>query len=1163
MSSQIKKNILALLVLSFFNVSYADDLDVLMGREIVDANVLFVMDLSGSMNYLSGSSSETRLQVLSSAFKNIIEDDDFSEINIGLATFSGAGQNSKGANTAHGISYPVSPIIGTDAQSILTKAGFVHPGNSYMPPAGANDSRQYLGLLSSDQSIWRADGSTPIVDALYEASLYFRAQDVDLGRYEASDIRSAHPATYNGSLTTISTTTTPACDATSRVSCTKGSCGTSESCTTNTVSNFSYTDTGGCTLRTGNRQHCGREGVSCGLGTDCRTTSNTYTRFCYESADIAACEAVNPTWYGCLSGTSIRTTTNAEGQTVTMSLPDVRCQVDESWVSCDAADAYSCPQDVESCTQCPEDETSYLTTGTARYKSPITQACATNAIILLTDGEPTSNSTSDRVASMIGSSYANNCNTAAGDGRCGPELVKYMATEDHAGGSTAVPSLDGIQNVQTYAVGLNLDITDPIEATAIAYLNDISMNGNGNPAIIADSKAELTKAFKDSINDVVSKARSFGSPSYSIDKSTLLTNGSYVYLPVFDQSATLWPGNLKKYKLVKGVLTDADNKPALDVNDALLATARDLWSSDVSEDAIRSGGAANKITPNTRNIKTDDGTQLVSVSNSISNEDFGLSSTPVDTAYKDVLVKFISGLNPSDDSLRNHMGDIIHSKPTQLELASGRKIIFVGTNEGYLHAINDYANETHVANGTEAFAYMPKELLKNIKGQYENIPSASHRYGVDGLITTWIDESANTNVNEVGNKIVDVASGERAYIFFGLRRGGGSYTALEVTNPDSPRLVWSKNFGDADSWSQAVLTRLKWSPHTTPKPVLIIGGGFNDDAAANEVAGGNNVYVIDAETGDIVWDTSTAFTANNVTNYSGSSLPNAVPARIRVIDVDKDNSIDRMYFGDTGGNIWRVDLNAADYDTITSNDNDVNKATLHRFAALGGNGVNNRKFFEEPDIAIYKNAGKLVTSIAIGSGDRPKPTSGTIQDKFFVLYDSAVLDLPTDSLITLASGNIKTVPISINDANDADFKGWQKPLAVSTGEKVLSSALTFQGKVLFTSFSTLGAATDSCKSSSSNENKVYVLDLFSGTEDGVFTHPGGEILATPKVIYPPDGICEAGDCKRAPKIGFGRVIEDFPTEKAADGTELLDPAGNAISAGGSALERVYWINSEE
>ena len=71
-------------------------------------------------------------------------------------------------------------------------------------------------------------------------------------------------------------------------------------------------------------------------------------------------------------------------------------------------------------------------------------------------------------------------------------------------------------------------------------------------------------------------------------------------------------------------------------------------------------------------MKTEISGALVPLSNA-DNADFGLGSTSADDSLKSDLVKYISGTNPADDTARNHMGDIMHSKPVQLEMAGGRR----------------------------------------------------------------------------------------------------------------------------------------------------------------------------------------------------------------------------------------------------------------------------------------------------------------------------------------------------------------------------------------------------------------------------------------------------------------------------------------------------------
>ena len=191
MCKTLQKIILMFLILITSFASRADDIDILNTMLPKGSNILFVMDLSGSMSWdLSGVSGqspsageERRIDVLKGAFQDIINDTDFDDINIGLSVFSGSHQDYTGSLSAHGITYPIAPIQGVLAQTILSDGAFTHPSSSYMPAAGTQNTRKYLTALSSDASIWAPWDGTPIVDALYESVLYFRGESVDLGKY--------------------------------------------------------------------------------------------------------------------------------------------------------------------------------------------------------------------------------------------------------------------------------------------------------------------------------------------------------------------------------------------------------------------------------------------------------------------------------------------------------------------------------------------------------------------------------------------------------------------------------------------------------------------------------------------------------------------------------------------------------------------------------------------------------------------------------------------------------------------------------------------------------------------------------------------------------------------------------------------------------------------
>ena len=1171
MAKFIQKLLFTILTLFTAQSVYADDIDILEADRLYDANILFIMDLSGSMNYGLGydynaaTGDPTRLEELTLAFNDIINNPKFDDINLGLATFSGIDEgNGKG----HGITYPVKPLTGTTAQSILNSNGsFTHSTtSSYMPAAtAAMQTRNYLSAFTADTSIWAADGSTPIVDALFEAALYFRSGNVHWGNYPPTDNRSAHPSSYTGVANSGSTYTENAsCPVGDRVACSCGSsCGISELSSSGPGFVNSPIDTGGCTLNPTGRTTCLASAASCGTNTNCAPTSPN-TVYC-GAVTIAACQSANPTYENCSTYSHPIPNSNSEGQTTYTYETRVRCE--EPRQQCDANASYSCPTTVTSCTKCPDT----VTNNNPTYISPITEACPKNGIILLTDGAPTSNQTngSSSLNSLLGTSSCaindhdgNGTDDFSNYGRCGPEIAQFMASTDHADGTVGpvgnkIPDLSndtGIQNVFTYTVGLSLN-----NASDIAYMKDIASNGQG-AFVNTSTRGELTDAFINAITGIVGKARSFAAPTYSVDTSTLLSHGDEVYIPMFDRKGVVWPGNLKKFKLsTNGELLDKSNAIATDVDGNLLSTAQDLWSDATATGELTSGGAANKINPATRNILTDNIVSpattgaLIDLDTAVGNGAFGLSSSAADTSLKTDLVKFIKGSNP-DDTPRNHMGDIIHSKPVKLNIAGlNNDVIFVGTNEGYLHAIKD-------TDGSEVFAYMPRELLLNIKDQFQENATPKHIYGVDGQLTLWLDESANTNSSQIGNNVLDIAGNERAYLFFGLRRGGTAYHALDVTDPANPVLKWKKAIGTGHSWSQPVITKVKDDANNYYDAV-VVGGGYNEDVASgNELVGGNGVHIVRADNGADIWQTPTSSAL-----APNGSVANAVPAKIRVIDLDRNGLADRLYFGDTGGNIWRVDLNAGNYSATTSDYGKISKSKLYKVASLGAAGTDSidRKFFEEPDVAVFRQAGKFVATIAIGSGDRTRPLDGSVDDRFFLLYDKQVMNEPlaTTSLVTMdaSTGGLKASSAVVTaDLTSATFRGWHKSFS-GTGEKVLATAVTFQNKVLFTTFATLTSTPDACNPSNTNESRLYIMDLLTGTVDTNIVVTTGEILGEPQINFGElknkagTATCNIGtdtDCKREITVRVGRA-GPIALPVPAAGTPLPD-----------AIPRIYWIDNE-
>ena len=1204
-TNTIKFSLSLLMFLS--TLSYADDIDIFeVEKPPVPPNVLFVLDGSGSMDSKVSGTKKTRMEVMQGALNDLITSKDpatgeynTKDINIGLMSFSNRVKKISFdpydiSWLVHGPAFPVTPID-DPAQSVMASnplfpvADF---SNSYLPAASVNDSaRSYAPKIINQ---WDTGSGTPIVGALFEAAKYMRGEDVYWGNKPPNKIQAAHPSTYDGLFlangsTNNSTnmTTTEPCGGVGQPVCNKQkSCTTSTSTTAPVVSDTPIAGQD-CTAIPYTKT-CAVGETFCGDAQDaasCTTIpgTTTFTHGTCAESDIFACFALgyssclyedgalcdegdtaaeclikHPTWTACIES-QIPGLFHCR-----VPLPEIPPNNPRTcFKPLTADDTVTCPATKYSCTLTTTTETcTHVVTNTiissgVSYKSPIKKECQSNAIILLSDGGPTVSNSAELVSNMIGPSFSQNASGldckdtpkpsdpydwgAAENinyyGRCGTELARFLAQTDNSA------TVNDDQPVNLYTIGFALG-ADSLEQK---YMEDLAKAGGGE-FYPADNAADLIAAFKDAITSS-NAARQFSPPALTPHPTSLLSHGEIVYLPIFSQDRSVaWSGNLKKFKIHNGSLTEADlSKNVMDSTGRIRKDVVDMWATGTLEHPVKSGGAASQLDPSSRNIKTDNGNgSLVALNASnVTKAQLTPDNNPViSNAERIELIEYIKGW---DDQYkpRHHMGDIIHSKPVVVDYPNlnNRRVIFVGTNEGFLHAIND-------SDGSEAFAYMPSELLDNIKLQKDNSSNVTHPYGVDGEITVW------------KGKVNATDTSEKTMLFFGLRRGGKAYYALDVTNPDAPELRWKITptvNGDFDklgyTWSKPKVAKVKVNQSDTkPTNVLIFGGGYVDDhglepghkdAQGNPVAEADNsgtgadVYIVDMDDGSKLWNA--AAPGNNVT------IDYAIPANVRELDLDGNGLLDHMYFADTGGKVWRVDIIGS-----------LQDVKVYPFAELGVS-TPKRKFFTEPDVAFFKHAGRFVNSIAIGSGDRPNPLDNNNQDAMFVLLDKHPLPYHStetpDKPVAITTSDLKTISDvstglnkSIFSSVNKDKKGWYYPLAV--GEKILTPALTFQNKIIFTSFAVDNASAapvDPCVQDSKTGSYFYALDLYNAKS--VINPPskswGPGIKEVPMPYYPdiPSGGCVDAHCERVP--------------------EFLTPEGSApvkLPNAFKKIPRVYWMN---
>jgi type IV pilus assembly protein PilY1 len=766
--------------------------------------------------------------------------------------------------------------------------------------------------------------------------------------------------------------------------------------------------------------------------------------------------------------------------------------------------------------------------GTPVYVSPIDNFCQkTNHIILLTDGYANEPHSEDLIKAIDGIDSCSSDDSSSE--ACVRELTKYMAEND-------ISSLTEDQHVVTHTVGFNFS-SDWLEEIATV---------SGGRYTTAGSAEELVTAIQEILQDVLKDNSTFVAPVAAINQFNRLTHLNQIYFAVFrPDEVPRWPGNLKRYRLgVDGgesnVILDQNGNRAVDGATGFFKEgSRSYWSATDDGPQVDAGGAASRIPGYARGLRkvytyleslTGHPKDLTHNDNAITDLNLKLTHGMLGVSSSDRTnqIEWIRGRELGGSDQRYSMGDPLHSKPVAVTYGAADPnapeqdvVVYMGTNGGGLHAID-------AKTGVEKFVYIPEDLLKK---QYElrlNRTSQRHIYGIDGSVTPWI--------KDVGNDGITPGTGDYVHIYFGMRRGGRNYYALDVTNPDAPKVLWTIKGGTGDfaelgqSWGRPIPGRIKLKDKAA-QDVLFISGGYDVSKDGQTVRSpdslGRALYVVDAKTGDKIWSggpSSTGFTKKF------DDMKYSMPATVTLADANADGLDDLIFIGDTGGQVWRFDI---EVDKPVANL--ITGGVIADLGVADGDNTEerNRRFFHSPDVAMIENeAGDRELAITIGSGFRPSPLSKVTKDKFYMLRQTSVFNPPPTYVKLLESDLYDSTDNRIGDGKDADgltvdqaaerlnlakADGWYFDLP-NEGEKVLSTPLSFRGTVVFTTYQPDSSAI-SCKpkAGKSRVYQVYLGDAqpvnnWDDVDSDLNEDDRSEGLETGSIIDEPVIICTDGGC---------------------------------------------------
>jgi type IV pilus assembly protein PilY1 len=751
--------------------------------------------------------------------------------------------------------------------------------------------------------------------------------------------------------------------------------------------------------------------------------------------------------------------------------------------------------------------------GTTVYNSPIEQSCQKNHIVLLTDGEPTRDSgangsivglvdaAGDSFNDLIGGSCDAESSPADSNGLCLDDLAEFMYDGD-------ISSEPGLQNVITHTVGFLIDLP---------MLEDTAARGGGEYRTATDT-ATLTTALTNIVTSILDTQSTFTAPSVSINAFNQTRHLNDIYVGLFRPSSTAhWPGNLKKFKLraSDSQIVDANDLPIIDpVTGVFVDTVQDFWSSTIDGTSVVSGGAAAQLSAS-RNVYSYFGnSDLTHVTNRIEAANGALTDGVLNTGVAGLpsrleVIDFINGLDVGDadqdgdiTEAHNQIGDPLHSRPVVVVYGpdTDDALVFMGTNDGYLHAFD-------VADGSEVWSFLPPEFLDQQVDLLVDNSSANKLYGPDGSIRVQMIADADG--------VIEEADGERVYLFFGMRRGGDAYYALDITDPDSPEVLWHKDSSDlpgmGQSWSSTTPTRIniQGATQNTNKLALVIGGGYDasQDASAHSTdATGNSIYIVDTVSGDLLWHGTNSGGTQDFSDADWS-MDYSIPADVRVLDLNGDGFADRMYAGDMGGQIWRFDI---------ENGKPASELVAGGvIAQLGAAGLaspsvaDTRRFYYAPDVALVINNDYNYVHIGIGSGHRAHPNATVNHDEFYALRDYWTYAPKTQGeyndniafpLITV--GDLVDVTTDTSASVPQGSPGWRMSLNDGgwLGEKVLAESRVFDGRVFVSTYRP-GTNGVSCEPALGT-TRQYVMSVFNASPvtnlDGSVEDYNGDGIVDPQ-----------------------------------------------------------------
>lgn len=309
--------------------------------------------------------------------------------------------------------------------------------------------------------------------------------------------------------------------------------------------------------------------------------------------------------------------------------------------------------------------------------------------------------------------------------------------------------------------------------------------------------------------------------------------------------------------------------------------------------------------------------------------------------------------------------------------AGRTKVVYVGANDGMLHAFN-------ADTGRELFAFIPSAAISGLAGYTS--ANYQHAYSVDGGLTV-----ADAFVNGAWKTILVGTMG----------RGGNHVFALDVTDPTSPSLLWEKSDASlGNNLGKPIIAQVAngdWR--------VLLGNGPNSST------GNAQLVMVSLSNGSLSSIDTGVGRDNGLSGVNAwSSMGNGI--------------VDAVYAGDLKGNLWKFQ-------------DPVSGASPFKLFAAG----NTKPITSAPLVAVNPDTLQTWVWFGTGQYLNSADIANTATQTWYGLIDgnTQISSSSLNKVDMLAEGSISgTLVRTLNSYDATGARGWYFDLP-DTGERMVVS----------------------------------------------------------------------------------------------------------------------------